>query len=101
MRIASSSWFGRSNPSSINTSAIRSPKDLLLMNRSALVQAVNGTQRLGDRRRASQIPRHGVIDGLLDRIAARGVKRIAARHHDGAADQIERDKQTSERQIFG
>ena len=32
MPTASSSWLGRSRPSSIRTSAMRSPKDLLLMN---------------------------------------------------------------------
>src|SRR5207248_4605217 len=101
MPIASSSWFGRSNPSSINTSAIRSPKDLLLIDRSGVVEPVDGLQRLRDRRWPRQIPRDRVVDRLLDRIAAAGIKRIAARHHHRAADEIERDKQTPEREIFG
>src|SRR5581483_4412178 len=107
---ASSSWLGRSNPSSIRTSAMRSPNDLLLMTMSILhvvdlslgprFQPVNRLQVPDDRGRTRQVPRHRVIDRLFDRFAAAGVKRIAARHHDGAAHEIERDKQTPEREMI-
>ena len=52
-----------------------------------------------DRARSREIPRHRVIERLLHRFAPRRIKRIAARDHDRAADQIERHEQPAERQM--
>src|SRR5205814_991593 len=90
--MASSSCAGRSRPSSIRMSAMRSPKDLFVngMDGSSLRhQAVNILQRFDDRGRLRQIPYDGVVERLPDGFPGRPVKRIAHRHHDGAADQVE------------
>ena len=54
------------------------------------LQPVDVLQSFDDRARPRQVPRHGVIERLLHRLAACRVERIAARHHDRAADQVER-----------
>src|SRR4029077_2736498 len=64
------------------------------------LQPVNVLQRSFDRRRSGQIPRDRVIEGLLHRGASRGIEWITARHHDGAADQIEGDTEPSQREII-
>src|SRR3954463_15482184 len=103
MLTASSSWFGRRRPSSIRTSAMRSPKDLLLMveERSrAAIKPVNTLQTLHNRAGPRQVPHNGVIDGLLNGFASGGVEWIATRHHHRATDEIERNEQTPKREVL-